>query len=105
MSGQPFAAAVRELVDSTWFGLDSTWWEDLEPPPEGAPERAHQYIDETDTFAFDPSFDLYGGGGLVATLGDAAAFFGALESGLIGPGHPRADALHHRRSETQTRRR
>ncbi len=83
VSGQPLAAAVRQLLRFDELGLASTWWEDLEPPPEGAPERAHQYIDETDTFVFDPSFDLYGGGGLVATLGDVAAFFGALFSNRV----------------------
>ncbi len=83
VSGQPLAAAVRDLLHFDELGLAATWWEDLEPPPDGVPDRAHQFIDSTDTFAFDPSFDLYGGGGLVATVADMARFDRALFSGGV----------------------
>lgn len=82
-SGRPLAAAVRELLRFDELCLASTWWEDLEPVPEGVPDRAHQFIDDTDTFVFNPSFDLFGGGGLVAPVGDVAAFYRALFTGRI----------------------
>jgi len=81
--GMPMAAAVRELLDFERLGLASTWWETLEPRPEGAPERAHQYLGDVDTFGFDPSLDLYGGGGLVATVRDMGRFLRALFTGDV----------------------
>ncbi len=92
-SGRPLAAAVRRLLRFDELDLASTWWEDLEPPPEGVPGRAHQYIDETDTFAFDPSFDLHGGGGLVATVADMARFERALFSGGVFSDPATADLM------------
>ncbi len=82
-SGKPLAEAVRELVGYERIGLASTWWETLEARPDGVPERAHQFLGELDTYSFDPSFDLYGGGGIVSTVGDMARFFRALFSGGI----------------------
>lgn len=73
-TGKDFPGAVWELIDRQRMGLRATWFETLEPDPEGILGRAHQYFGELDTFAFDPSFDLWGGGGIVATIGDLAAF-------------------------------
>ncbi|MCU0305147.1 MAG: beta-lactamase family protein [Thermoanaerobaculales bacterium] len=83
VTGRGLAASVRELVGLDRLGLGSTWWESLEPPPAGVADRAHQLYGEIDTYGFDPSFDLYGGGGLVATVGDLAGFFGALFRGGV----------------------
>lgn len=77
-SGQAMAAAVHKMIDYERLGLDSTWWETLEAEPEGVPERAHQFFGEIDTFDFNPALDLYGGGGLVATVGDMGRFMRAL---------------------------
>jgi D-alanyl-D-alanine carboxypeptidase len=82
-SGQNLGVAVRELVDYQALGLDSTWWETLEPQPAGTADRAHQFFGELDIYDFDPSFDLHGGGGLVATAGDLASFFGGLFRGKV----------------------
>jgi len=82
-SGLALPAAVRSLLRLDTLGLGSTWWEDLEPAPDGVPERSRQFIDEVDTTAFNPSFDLFGGGGLVATVGDMAAFHRALFTGRV----------------------
>ena len=82
-SGLSLPVAVRSLLHFEALDLKSTWWEALEPAPEGVPDRAHQYIDEVDTTAFDPSFDLFGGGGLVATVGDMAVFYRALFTGRV----------------------
>jgi D-alanyl-D-alanine carboxypeptidase len=82
-SEQPMAAAVRELLDYEKLGLHSTWWETLEPRPAGIPDRAHQFFGDYDTFDFHPSYDLYGGGGIVSTVGDLARFYRALFTGGV----------------------
>jgi hypothetical protein len=34
------------------LGLASTWWETLEPKPDGVPERAHQFLGELDNIGY-----------------------------------------------------
>lgn len=82
-AGMPLPAAVRELVGFERLGLRSTWWALLEPRPAGVPERAHQLDGAIDSFAVDPSIDLYGGGGLVATMGDLTRFMRGLFTGQV----------------------
>ena len=82
-SGLPLAAAARELIDYQALGLDATWWEVLEPQPEGVADRAHQFLGELDVTDFYPAFDLYGGGGIAATMGDLARFFGGVFRGGV----------------------
>jgi D-alanyl-D-alanine carboxypeptidase len=82
-SGQPIAVAVREFLDYDRLALNSTWWETLEPQPTGVLDRAHQFYGDHDTFDFHPSYDLYGGGGLVSTVGDLARFYRALFTGGV----------------------
>ena len=60
-----------------------TYLETLERKPPGAAARAHQYLGTIDTTNFDPSFDLYGGGGLVSTVDDLANFYRALFGGRV----------------------
>ena len=57
--------------------------ETLEPRPAGVPDLAHQYLGDADTRGIDPSFDLYGGGGLAATTSDMARFTRALFAGGV----------------------
>jgi D-alanyl-D-alanine carboxypeptidase len=83
VSGRPLPEAVRSLLRFDALNLRSTWWEDLEPAPAGLSKRAHQFIDDVDIFGFDPSFDLFGGGGLVSTVSDMAAFYRALFTGGV----------------------
>jgi D-alanyl-D-alanine carboxypeptidase len=64
------------------LGFRYTWWETLEPAPAGA-DRAHQYMNGVDTYAFDPSLDLYGGGGIAATVSDMGAFISTLTAGRV----------------------
>ena len=40
-------------------------------------------MDALDTYEFDPSFDLFGGGGLVSNLEDLSVFFRALFAGRV----------------------
>lgn len=83
VTGQGLAEALRQLLGFERLKLTSTWLETLEPAPAGVADRAHQYMDSLDTYAADPSFDLYGGGGLVATPKDMATFTRALLTGKV----------------------
>lgn len=80
---QSLAEAVRGLVGFEKLGLDETWWEILEPMPEGVADRAHQYLGDLDVTGFLPYFDLYGGGGIATTMGDLAGFHGAIFRGEV----------------------
>lgn len=83
VTGKAQAAAYRSLIDFDGLGLHNTWFETLEPAPAGAPPRAGQSIGGQDTTGVDPSFDLYGGGGLVSTLEDQAHFIRDLFDGKV----------------------
>jgi len=82
-TGRSLAAAYRTLLGFGRLGLHHTYLETLEATPAQAGPRAHQYLDTTDTTGFDPSFDLYGGGGLVSTVGDLDRFYRALLDGHV----------------------
>ncbi len=83
-SGVPLAAAVRDLDGFDRLGLRDTYWEQLEPAAPGQPARAHQYYgSKFDNIRLDASSDLYGGGGLVSTVGDLTRFFRGLFSGGV----------------------
>src|SRR4051794_10516153 len=69
-TGRGLAAAYRRLLRFDRLGLDDTYLETLEPVPPGARPRAHQYLGDIDMTGADPSFDLYGGGGLVSSVDD-----------------------------------
>jgi D-alanyl-D-alanine carboxypeptidase len=83
VTDEPLPAAVRSLLGFDRLGLDHTYWEILEPTPPGTPPRAHQYYDTYDNIVLDASQDLYGGGGLVSTVDDLAAFYRALFHGEV----------------------
>jgi D-alanyl-D-alanine carboxypeptidase len=82
-TGRSLASAVRRLLGFEKLGLGRTYLESLEPRPRAAHARAHQYYDRIDGTRFDPSFDLYGGGGLVSTVDDLARFYRALVHGRV----------------------
>ena len=73
-----YGVAIRALTDFEKLGIRETWLEDLEPRPADTGERAHQYLDGVSNFDHDASEDLYGGGGLVATVADLLRFYRAL---------------------------
>jgi D-alanyl-D-alanine carboxypeptidase len=82
-TGHGLAQAYRTLLRFDRLGLDHTYLETLEAAPAGTPARAHQYFGTVDMTRADPSFDLYGGGGLVSTVGDLDRFYGALLGGRV----------------------
>ncbi len=83
VSGVPMANAFRSLLHYDKLGLRSTWLETLEPTPHDAGERAHQLQGPADSYEFDPSLDLWGGGGNLATVHDMAIFTRALFVGGV----------------------
>ena len=83
-TGADLPTAVRDTLDFAGLGLTHTWWDGLEPAPAGMAPLAHQYYGrEFDGATLDPSFDLFGGGGLVSTVGDVTTFFRALFGGEV----------------------
>ncbi len=84
-TGLGLAQAVRMRLRLDDLGLARTWWEGAEPHPADAPKLARQYAGEVCATDIDPSFDAFGGGGLVSTVGDLTVFLRALLGGLILP--------------------
>jgi D-alanyl-D-alanine carboxypeptidase len=73
----PLAESVRQQLRFDERGLSSTWWELVESQPAGAEARARQFLDDktvTDVTDVSATLDLYGGGGLVMSVRDLAAF-------------------------------
>ncbi len=83
VTGKALVAAVRENLGFARLGLDHTWWEVAEPAPASAGPRAHQYIGDHDVRDWNPSFDLYGGGGLVCDVRDLGLFMRLLLKGRV----------------------
>jgi len=79
----PLAAAYRALLPISELGLNDTSLEGRETAPAGSAERAHQYINHIDTTNWNPSFDNFGGGGLVSTADDLDTFIRALFDGRV----------------------
>jgi D-alanyl-D-alanine carboxypeptidase len=75
--------SFKQYLNFNNLGIENTWHETLETKPKHTAERAHQYYDEIDTYDWDPSFDLYGGGGLVSTAEDMAIFLKGLMKGKV----------------------
>lgn len=83
-TGSTLAAAVRDEVGFARLGLDHTRWDTSDHAPSDADALAHQYFDTTfDGATLDPSYDFFGGGGLVSTVGDVSRFFQALFTGRV----------------------
>lgn len=82
-SGLSLADVYRHVLGFRRLHLFSTWLESLEPVPPRAGPRTSQYYGDFDILNVDPSIDLYGGGGLVSTVGDLNRFIAALFAGKV----------------------
>ena len=82
---QPFYKAIRDLLKYKELGLTQTWFIDLETYPQQTLSLAHQYADKYkwDSYDLNPSWDLYGGGGIASTAKESALFFQYLFEGKI----------------------
>lgn len=82
---QPFYTAVANLLGFRQHHLNNTWFTELQKSPRHSRPAAHQYWDKKnwDTYDINPSWDLYGGGGIVTTATDLARFFQLLFDGKI----------------------
>lgn len=80
-----FYEAIRSLLGFKRQRLPATWFVKLEKIPAKTAPMAHQYWDKYgwDTYDLDPSWDLYGGGGMASTVKDMALFFRKLFEGKI----------------------
>jgi D-alanyl-D-alanine carboxypeptidase len=83
VSGQPLASAVRSRAGLDADTMPSLHWELLEPSPDGL-ERAHQLFEGNDTHDWSPTFDLFGGGGLVSTMPDLCTWWSDWFGGVHG---------------------
>lgn len=83
VTGKGLAASIRETVGFEQLDLNSTWLETMEDHPRDGERRVGRYLDEHDASDWDPSVDLYGGGGLISTSADLAKFMTALFEGNI----------------------
>ena len=79
-TGRDLGSALKSLLRFDRLGLRATF---LETGAARRVPRAHQYYRTLDTTGFDPSFDLYGGGGLVSTVDDLTRFYVSLLSGRV----------------------
>ncbi len=84
-TGKLFYISIREFLDFKAHYLNTTWFIDLEDKPLHSLPLAHQYDDiyNWDSYDLNPSWDLYGGGGLASTTKDLALFFQLLFEGKI----------------------
>jgi D-alanyl-D-alanine carboxypeptidase len=78
IAGESLAKVVRRELGFNKLGLESTWWELVEPQPSGTEARARQFLGVVDVTEVSATMDLYGGGGLVMSARDLATFTSAL---------------------------
>ena len=83
VTGRPLAGAVRRRAGLTTDAMPSLHWEVLESSPDGL-VRAHQLFEGHDTHDWSPTFDLFGGGGLVSTLPDLCTWWSNWFDGVHG---------------------
>lgn len=83
ISGQSLGLALRQLLNYKHMGLNATWLEIQEPAPSRLPPRIHEYEGGFDAHDVHGSFDIYGGGGLISTVGDMARFMRGLFQGQV----------------------
>ncbi|MEU0484965.1 serine hydrolase domain-containing protein [Streptosporangium sp. NPDC006013] len=78
-AGMPLHRLYRELLLEP-LGMKHTYLEYWERP---LGPMAHPYLGDLDTHGFNPTFDTFGGGGLVSTAGDLTTFIRGLFEGKV----------------------
>ena len=76
--GKPLGIALNELLCFERLGINTTWIEKQQASRSALFPQVHQYNGDVDFNTIDATWDLYGGGGLVSTVGDLARFTRAL---------------------------
>ncbi|WP_020529831.1 serine hydrolase domain-containing protein [Flexithrix dorotheae] len=74
VTGKNLGNALEEIIGYEALGMNSTWLESVQPQKSQKPLVSCYYKRENFTH-FDPSFDLFGGGGLVSTTADLSKFY------------------------------
>jgi len=80
---KPYYSAMKDLLKFNQFDFKHTWFPTLESPNPTTKNLVHQYCYGWDSYDVDPSFDLYGGGGMATTTEELARFSNKLFSGEI----------------------
>jgi D-alanyl-D-alanine carboxypeptidase len=83
LTGKVFYIAMRELLKYEELKLSSTWFYTLENTPVHLKPFITQYSGYCATDREDPSFDLFGGGGIATTTRDLALFTQYLFTGEL----------------------
>lgn len=85
VSKMPFYKAVRTLLEFKKHHLKNTWFIQLEQTPKNSLPMVHQYWTHHNWEIKDlnPSWDLYGGGGMASNVDEMAMFFQLLFNGKI----------------------
>lgn len=78
LSGKNYGLAIRDLLGYESLRLDDTYVEILEAAPKENSNYVHRYLATYDATTWDPSMDLYGGGGIVSNTEEIATFVQAL---------------------------
>jgi D-alanyl-D-alanine carboxypeptidase len=78
---KPLGLAIEELLSLKKLGIKSIHIENEKG--EFGTNRMHQYYQNEDTYAINPTCDLYGGGGLLSSTKDLCLFYQNLFEGNI----------------------
>ncbi|ASK29232.1 hypothetical protein CEY12_03540 [Chryseobacterium sp. T16E-39] len=84
-TGKPFYEAVHSLLELKKHHLTNTWFVQLEKKPENSLLLVNQYWSsfQWEIKDINPSWDLYGGGGMASNVYEMAKFFQLLFNGQI----------------------
>ena len=82
---KPFNISIKELLQFEALDLKMTWFYTLDEKPKHSLPLLHQYrsSENWDSYDFDPSWDLYGGGGMASTIKELSLFFQYVFEGRI----------------------
>jgi D-alanyl-D-alanine carboxypeptidase len=84
-TNQPYYLAIEKLLEFKKHNLLTTWFITKQKAPKNCKPLVHQYYNkfDWDSYDLDPSWDLYGGGGIATTTKDLSKFFQLLFEGKI----------------------